>query len=388
MPRSSANDHMRQAGSRILQGASSTLRTVATTAGRETRVPLGANRRYRRLVRYRILGPVEASGRNGPAPIGGPKQRTVLAHLILSPGRVVAADQLIEAVWGETPPEAARGILQTYVSRLRSILGPDAIESRPPGYVLRADPEDVDAVRFERLLREARRGAVDPKDAVRTLSEALDLWRGPALADLADEAFVARSRSRASRSCVSRPSEERIAAELELGLQAQSIAELESLTRMHPLRERLWEELILALYRVGRPADALAAYERAREHPGRRAWDRPLARSPGVARADPPRGLRARTAGRTSPRLPDPRAGWRGRLRGGLSRAPTADRPRGRDQGDAARAREPPGFRAALRARGADRRQARAPAHRAAIRLLARARRRLPGDALPPRRQP
>jgi WD40 repeat protein/DNA-binding SARP family transcriptional activator len=214
-------------------------------------------------VRYSILGPVKASGGNGPAPLGGPKQRTVLAHLILSPSRVVPADQLIEAVWGETPPEAARGILQTYVSRLRSVLGPNTIESHPPGYLLRADPEDVDAFRFEHLLREARRGAVDPKHAVRTLSEALDLWRGPALADLADEASFSVEIARLEELRL-QATEERIAAELELGLQAQSVAELESLTRMHPLRERLWEELILALYRIGRPADALAAYERAR----------------------------------------------------------------------------------------------------------------------------
>ena len=238
---------------------------MAATAGRETGVPPEANRRYRRPVRYWILGPVEVSGGNGPATLGGPKQRTVLAHLILSLSRVVSADQLIEAVWGETPPEAARGILQTYVSRLRSILGPDTIESRPPGYVLLADPEDVDAVRFERLLRDARRGADDPKDVVRTLSEALDLWRGPALADLADEASFSVEIARLEELRL-QATEERIAAELELGLQAQSIAELESLTRTHPLRERLWEELILALYRVGRPADALAAYERARSN--------------------------------------------------------------------------------------------------------------------------
>ncbi|HET7236895.1 MAG TPA: BTAD domain-containing putative transcriptional regulator, partial [Actinomycetota bacterium] len=214
-------------------------------------------------MRFGILGPVEVSGGNGPAPLGGPKQRTVLAHLILNPGQVVPADQLIDALWGEEPPENARGILQTYVSRLRSIVGTDVLERRPPGYVLLADPEEVDAVLFERLLREARRGAVDPKDAVPRLTEALDLWRGPALADLADEPSFSAEIARLEELRL-QATQERIAAELELGHYAQAVAELESLTRVHPLRERLWEELMLALYRLGRPADALAAYERAR----------------------------------------------------------------------------------------------------------------------------
>ena len=278
---------MGPAGSRILQGPSSTLRTMAATAGRETGVPPGANRRYRRPVRYWILGPVEVSGGNGPATLGGPKQRTVLAHLILSLSRVVSADQLIEAVWGETPPEAARGILQTYVSRLRSILGPDTIESRPPGYVLHADPEDVDAVRFERLLREARRGAVDPKDAVRTLSEALDLWRGPALADLADEA-IALGRDRAPRGAAS-PGH---------GGTDRRRARARTPGPVHRRARVAHADAPAARAAVGgvdaRPLPRRPSRRRARgvragaQHPRRRARDRPLARSPGAARADPP----------------------------------------------------------------------------------------------------
>ena len=265
--------------------------------------------------------------------------------------------------------------------------GPDTIESRPPGYVLLADPEDVDAVRFERLLRDARRGAVDPKDVVRTLSEALDLWRGPALADLADEPSFSVEIARLEELRL-QATEERIAAELDLGRQAQVIAELESLTRTHPLRERLWERA------DPRPLPRRPSRGRARgvragaQHPGRRARRSTPRAISGAARADPPRGPRPRSEGRASPRLPAPRAGRRGRVRRRLSSDPAADRPRGRDQGDAARAREPPGLRPPLRARGADRRPARAPAHRAAVRLLARARRRLPGDALPPRGQP
>src|SRR6185503_15914392 len=155
-------------------------RGVARTSGQ----------RYRRPVRFGVLGPLEVSDGDGPLPLGGPKQRLVLAHLLLSANEVVPAGQLIDAVWGEQRPETPKAALQVIVSRLRSTLGSGAIEGRPPGYLLQADPDAVDSLRFERLLRDVRRGNHEPRTGVRTLAEALALWRGPALADLAAEASL------------------------------------------------------------------------------------------------------------------------------------------------------------------------------------------------------
>ncbi len=135
-----------------------------TGSGRD--FPRGDPRAYRARVRLRVLGPVEASGESGPVTLGGPKQRLVLAHLLLGANRIIPAEALIDAVWGEEPPEAARGTLQAYVSRLRSALGAERIEGRPPGYTLRADPEEIDALRFEALIHEARRTLpLDPRAA-------------------------------------------------------------------------------------------------------------------------------------------------------------------------------------------------------------------------------
>ncbi len=229
----------------------------------ERGVPQTGGRRYRRPVRFGVLGPLEVSGEDGPLPLGGPKQRMVLAHLVLGANRVVPADRLIDALWGEEPPEAARGTLQAYVSRLRSALGSDAIEGRAPGYLLRADPEEVDALRFEGLLRKARGTVTEPRSAAVTLAEALELWRGPALADLADEPSLSGDITRLEELRL-QAVEEKTAVELDLGHHAQVVAELETLTRINPLRERLWGELMLALYRLNRQAEALLAFERAR----------------------------------------------------------------------------------------------------------------------------
>ena len=229
-------------------------RKVSRSVGRPTPRP----------ARYRVLGPLEVSGEGGALPLGGPKQRTALAHLILNANQVVAAERLIDALWGEEPPDAARGTLQAYISRLRSMLGSTAIEGRAPGYLLRAEPDEVDALRFERLLRDARRSDGEPRTAAATLAEALDLWRGSALADLANEASLAPEIVRLEELKL-QATEEEIAVELDLGRQAEAVVQLESLTREHPLRERLWGELMLAMYRVDRQADALGAFERARE---------------------------------------------------------------------------------------------------------------------------
>ena len=215
-------------------------------------------------MRFGVLGPLEVSNGDGPLLIGGPKQRVVLAHLVMSANHVVPAEHLIDAVWGDEPPEAAKGTLQAYISRLRSAIGSNVIEGRSPGYVLHAEPDDVDALRFEALLDQARDTTSDPRAMARTLAEALQLWRGPALADLAGEASLAGDIARLEEVRL-QATEEKIAADLELGHHARVIAELEMLTRAHPLRERFWSELMLALYRVDRQADALAAYARARE---------------------------------------------------------------------------------------------------------------------------
>ncbi len=219
---------------------------------------------YRRPVRFGVLGPLEVSDGDGPLPLGGPKQRLVLAHLALSANQVVPAGHLIDAVWGEELPETPKAALQVIVSRLRSVLGTDAIESRPPGYLLQADPNEVDSLRFERLLSDVRRGTYEPRTGVRTLTEALELWRGPALADFAAEASLTGEIARLEELRL-QATEEKIEAELALGRHVDVVGQLEAMAAAHPLRERVWGHLMLALYRSGRQADALKAFQRARE---------------------------------------------------------------------------------------------------------------------------
>jgi DNA-binding SARP family transcriptional activator len=229
-------------------------------------IPMAATEGYRRRMEFRVLGSMEVieNGR-GPIPIGGPKQRAVLAHLLLRANHLVPTDVLIDEVWGEEPPETVRNALQTYASHLRKALGPERLEGSRAGYILRADPAELDAVRFQSLLRDARRLLpIDAKAAVGTFDHALDLWRGPAFADLGAEPSL---RSEAARLDDLRLAalEERIDAQLTLGEPGEVIGELEGLTARHPLRERFWEQLMLALYRSGRQGEALAAYQRARE---------------------------------------------------------------------------------------------------------------------------
>jgi serine/threonine protein kinase len=213
---------------------------------------------------FRLLGPIEIADGGRPPPLGGPKQRLVLVHLLLRVNRLVTTDRLIDDVWGEEPPAAARSTLQVYVSHIRKALGPGRLESRSGGYVLRADPMSVDAVRFEQLVNDGQALVDnDPAAAVRILRDALGLWRGPVLDDLAHHASLRGEISRLEELRMS-ATEERMGAELELGRHRELVAELETLVELHPLRERLWERLMHALYRSGRQADALAAYQRAR----------------------------------------------------------------------------------------------------------------------------
>lgn len=211
---------------------------------------------------YRILGPLEVVDQDRRLPLGGPKQRSLLALLLLHPNEAVSTDELVDRLWGERPPATAPKIVQVQVWRLRKALGGDALATRPPGYVLRIGPDELDLTRFERLVGEAR--AAQPAEAARKLRAALALWRGAPLADLAYESFVAAEVARLEELRLV-ALEERIGADLALGGHAELVPELEALCAEHPLRERPRAQLMLALYRSGRQAEALEAYRRARE---------------------------------------------------------------------------------------------------------------------------
>ncbi len=214
-------------------------------------------------MRFLVLGPLEVTGEDGPIGLGGPKQRAVLAHLLVRANQVVPAEALIDRLWGDEPPETARNTLQTYVSHLRKALGAERLEGRAPGYVLHVQPDELDAARFEALVREARAADGQPDRVRDLLGEALGLWRGQAFADL-DADGLAGEIARLDELRI-QATEERVSADLESGRHVEVVGELESLTREFPLRERLWSLLMLALYRSGRQADALAAFQRARE---------------------------------------------------------------------------------------------------------------------------
>src|SRR6266545_3842649 len=199
---------------------------------------------------FRLLGPLESEQGGEPVAIGGQKQRAVLALLLLRAGEVVSTDRLIQDLWGENPPRTAATSLQNAVSQLRKALGAETLVTRGHGYLVDIDKDQVDAHRFERLVRRAR--GEDPEPRARLLREALELWRGPALADFTYESFA-------------QGEIKRLDAELELGRAAELVGELEALVDQNPLRERLRGQLMLALYRSGRQAEALQAYQQARQ---------------------------------------------------------------------------------------------------------------------------
>jgi DNA-binding SARP family transcriptional activator len=189
----------------------------------------------------------------------------VLAVLLLHSGQVVSTSRLIDEVWAEAPPETAANILQGYVSQLRKGLGRDTIETREPGYLLRVDHDSLDLHRFERLASDGtellERGRAE--DAAVLLRESLALWRGPALADVADDGILTQAAARLDELRLA-ALERRIEADLVCGRHAELVGELEELAAQHPLRERPRALQMLALYRCGRQADALAAYRMAR----------------------------------------------------------------------------------------------------------------------------
>lgn len=217
-------------------------------------------------LRIGILGSLVLDTATGPTRVGGARLRALLARLVLDAGRAVRPATLVEALWGEAAPADHLHALQSLVSRLRRVLGdPGLLTSGPAGYRLAVEPDAVDAVRFERLARAGRRSHAQsrPAEAAATLREALSLWRGPALADVREAPFAATEAERLERARLA-ALEDRVEAELALGTDLDLVAELESLTAAHPLRERLHAQLIRALALNGRGAEALAAYQRIR----------------------------------------------------------------------------------------------------------------------------
>jgi peptide/nickel transport system substrate-binding protein len=209
----------------------------------------------------RLLGPVEVSLGGGPAPLGPKQQRAVLAMLALELNRTVSMDRLIDGVWGEGAPASAPKLVQLYVSQLRKLLGGEAeIVTRGRGYELRLADERVDAARFEGLVAEATNA---DGSAARLAREALALWRGAALADVADEPFAAAEIRRLEELRL-RAAELAVEGDLAAGRHRELVGELETLVAEHPLSERLHAQRMLALYRSGRQAEALAAYRHAR----------------------------------------------------------------------------------------------------------------------------
>ena len=208
-----------------------------------------------------LLGPFEVADGDRTLVIGGGRQRKLLAILALRANEFVGSERLIEELWGERPPETAAKALQGYVSQLRKTLGHEVLVTRPGGYVLQIAPGQLDVHRFERLVDEAR--DAEPREAAEKLREALAVWRGPALADFAYDDFaqteIARLEER--RLVVL---EERIDTDLALGRHAALVGELVALVAQQPLSERPQAQLMLALYRSGRQAEALEVYQQAR----------------------------------------------------------------------------------------------------------------------------
>jgi predicted ATPase/DNA-binding SARP family transcriptional activator/class 3 adenylate cyclase len=215
-------------------------------------------------VEYRVLGPIEVVLDEQPLVIGGFRQRLVLALLVSRPGKPASTDWLVNAAWGGSPPRTARRTLQAYITRLRRVLGSDSITTLPSGYTLVADPDEIDWMRFEVLAgRGDRLVASDPSAASATLRQALGLWRGDPYGDLGEVAALAPEIGRLQELRLA-TTERRIDADLAVGHAVGLVAELEDLVAGHPLREGLRRQLMLALYRSDRQADALAQYAEAR----------------------------------------------------------------------------------------------------------------------------
>ncbi len=207
---------------------------------------------------FRILGPLEVIDGDRIVALRGVRMRALLVLLLTSANEVVSADRLTDELWGARPPREAGNALQYHVSQLRKALAPaDPIATRGAGYVITVGPNELDLLRFERLVADAQ--AAPPGESARLLREALGIWRGPALADLEREAF-AQAEMRRLEELRLVALERRIGADLELGRRAELVAELEALTSRHPHREALRAQLMLALYGSGRQVEALDVY--------------------------------------------------------------------------------------------------------------------------------
>jgi DNA-binding SARP family transcriptional activator len=212
-------------------------------------------------VEFRVLGPVEAVIDGRPVSLGGPKQRHVLALLLAHAGRPIEVDRLIDGVWGEGPPAGARGTLQTYVSNLRGEIG-EIIQFEGDTYRLSVDRGSVDAFQFEDLVASARRES-DPARASSQLRAALALWRGRPFSDLEDVGALRTYVGQLEEARVA-ALEARVEADLACGSHLDVVGELEALAAEHPFRERFRAQHMLALYRSGRQAEALRAFQKTR----------------------------------------------------------------------------------------------------------------------------
>ncbi|WP_043625953.1 BTAD domain-containing putative transcriptional regulator [Nonomuraea candida] len=268
-------------------------------------------------MRFQILGPTIALGEDGePVTLGGPRARALLTLLALHAGRIVSGEQLVAGMYGARPPEGVSNALQSQVSRLRRALGRDLVEFHPAGYRLIADPQDVDAGRFEQLARAGGQALAggDPARAATLLREALELWRSAPLADAPNAVAAATALEELRLTAV----EDRVQADLDLGRHRELVAELSRLIADHPLRERLRAQLMRALYGSGRQVEALTVYDEARK-----ILDEELGVEPGpelaaahlaVLRADP-------ALGASAPRPAVQRHGLRAQLTSFVGRA-------------------------------------------------------------------
>jgi DNA-binding SARP family transcriptional activator len=213
-------------------------------------------------VEFRILGRLEVVERGCELTLGGSRQRALLALLLTRANEVVSTDRLIDELWGAQAPSTAANTLQYHISRLRKTLAPsEAIVTQEPGYLIRIGPDELDLLRFERLVEEAQQAS--PDVAARLLRDALGLWRGPALADVAHESFAQAEILRLEELRLG-ALERRVEADLALGRHGELVDDIERLVREHPLRERLRGQLMLTLYRSGRQAEALGVYRETR----------------------------------------------------------------------------------------------------------------------------
>src|SRR5436190_8897730 len=216
------------------------------------------------MVEFGILGPIQLSVDGRTVDLGGTKRRGLICRLIVDVNRVVPLDALVEDLWVGERASSAQSTIYTYLSQLRKIVGPDRVLTRPPGYILVATSDEIDAERFEHLVDVARRKLDTPDDTISTLEEADRLWRGPALAEFSDVAWARPTAERLERARVDALAA-RMDALLHAGRAPEAARQLEGLVETQPFDERFWRQLVIANYRCGRQADALRTYQRARE---------------------------------------------------------------------------------------------------------------------------